>query len=375
MSQTIPFPIIRVGESDPFARGLCHGRMARDQVVASLRTYRRLFKDFVGIEWEDAKRIGLRYARPIGAYAPDLLEEIRGVAEGSGNDLAEILALNSRSEIALSARLVDGCTAFAAFGTATAGGDVLLCQNWDWRASQREAFVVLLIEREDRPAITMLTEAGIIGKIGFNSAGLGACLNAIVTDQVREDGVPLHVVLRRILDSRNLGDAIQAVGAAGIASAANFLIAQDRGGALDIEAVPSDFDVLLPDRDMICHTNHLRSLRLVAVRDLGKMVLPDSYPRLARVVRLLEERHGCLSEAEAYAILRDRDNGPDSICRREDPQDPEGKRLQTVFSVVMNLTRRQLSVTDGPPDAAEYLFLPVASASIEPDAIASPVMA
>jgi isopenicillin-N N-acyltransferase like protein len=375
MSQTIPFPIIRVGESDPFARGLCHGRMARDQVVASLRTYRRLFKDFVGIEWEDAKRIGMRYARPIGAYAPDLLEEIRGVAEGSGNDLAEILALNSRSEIALSARLVDGCTAFAAFGTATAGGDVLLCQNWDWRASQREAFVVLLIEREDRPAITMLTEAGIIGKIGFNSAGLGACLNAIVTDQVREDGVPLHVVLRRILDSRNLGDAIQAVGAAGIASAANFLIAQDRGGALDIEAVPSDFDVLLPDRDMICHTNHLRSLRLVAVRDLGKMVLPDSYPRLARVVRLLEERHGCLSEAEAYAILRDRDNGPDSICRREDPQDPEGKRLQTVFSVVMNLTRRQLSVTDGPPDAAEYLFLPVASASIEPDAIASPVMA
>jgi isopenicillin-N N-acyltransferase like protein len=375
MSQTIPFPIIHIGESDPFARGFDHGRMARDQVVASLRTYRRLFKDFVGIEWEDAKRIGMRYARPIGAYAPDLLEEIRGVAEGSGNDLAEILALNSRSEIALSARLVDGCTAFAAFGTATAGGDVLLCQNWDWRASQREAFVVLLIEREDRPAITMLTEAGIIGKIGFNSAGLGACLNAIVTDQVREDGVPLHVVLRRILDSRNLGDAIQAVGAAGIASAANFLIAQDRGGALDIEAVPSDFDVLLPDRDMICHTNHLRSLRLVAVRDLGKMVLPDSYPRLARVVRLLEERHGCLSEAEAYAILRDRDNGPDSICRREDPQDPEGKRLQTVFSVVMNLTRRQLSVTDGPPDAAEYLFLPVASASMEPDAIASPVMA
>jgi isopenicillin-N N-acyltransferase-like protein len=375
MPETIPFPIIRIGESDPFARGFAHGRMARDQVVASLRTYRRLFKDFVGIEWEDAKRIGMRYARPIGAYAPDLLVEIRGVAEGSGTDLAEILALNSRSEIALSARLVDGCTAFAAFGTATAGGDVLLCQNWDWRASQREAFVVLLIEREDRPAITMLTEAGIIGKIGFNSAGLGACLNAIVTDQVREDGVPLHLVLRRILDSCNLGDAIQAVGAAGIASAANFLIAQDRGGALDIEAVPSDFDVLLPDRDMICHTNHLRSLRLVAVRDLGKMVLPDSYPRLARAARLLEERHGCLSEAEACTILRDRDNGPDSICRREDPRDPEGKRLQTVFSVVMNLTRRQLRVTDGPPDAAEYFFLPVASAASEADAIASPVMA
>jgi isopenicillin-N N-acyltransferase like protein len=374
VSQTIPFPIIHIGESDPFARGLRHGHMARDQVAASLRTYHRLFKDFVGIEWEDAKRIGMRYADAIGAYAPDLLEEIRGVAEGSGNEVAEILALNARSEIALSARLVDGCTAFAVFGTATAGGDVLLCQNWDWRASQRAAFIVLLIERQDDPSITMLTEAGIIGKIGFNSAGLGACLNAIVTDQVREDGTPLHVVLRRILDSRNLGDAIQAVGTGSIASAANFLIAQDRGGALDIEAVPSDFDVLLPERDMICHTNHLRSPRLVGVRDLGKIVLPDSYPRLSRVMRLLDERHGRLSEDEACAILRDRDNGPDSICRREDPRDPEGKRLQTVFSVVMNLTRRQLSITDGPPDAAEYVSVPLAGAWSEPDVVASRVV-
>jgi hypothetical protein len=42
-----------------------------------------------------------------------LLPEIEGVAEGSGFERAEILALNARSEIALTSRLVDGCTAFA----------------------------------------------------------------------------------------------------------------------------------------------------------------------------------------------------------------------------------------------------------------------
>lgn len=357
MSDNFPFPVVRTNAVEPFDRGFQHGAEARDQIAVSIATYKQLFKDFVGIEWAEAKRLGANYAGPIGQYAPDLLEEIRGVAEGSGYELDEILALNSRSEIALSARLVDGCTSFSVFGTATTDGSVLLCQNWDWRASQRGAFIVLIIEREDRPSITMLTEAGIIGKIGFNSRGLGACLNALVTDEVRDDGVPLHVVLRRILESNNLGDAIEAVSRGNIASAANFLIAQDEGGAIDIEAVPSEFDVLLPDKDMIWHTNHLRSLRLVGVRDLGKHVLPDSYPRLARVARLLEERHGRMSVEESMFILRDGANGPDAICRREDPADPAGKRLQTVFSVIMNLTAGDLHVADGPPDAAEYVSL------------------
>ena len=84
----------------------------------------------------------------------------------------------------------------------------------------------------------MLTEAGIVGKLGFNSAGLGVCLNAIVTDRLNPDGTPLHVVLRGILDSRTLGDAITAAGRADIACSANFLVAQHGNGAVDIEAVP-----------------------------------------------------------------------------------------------------------------------------------------
>lgn len=357
MSTKLPFPTIRIGHTDPYSRGLQHGKEARQRIAASLTTYRRLFQDFVGIDWDEAQRMGAAYSEPIRAYAPDLLDEIRGVADGSGHQFEEIMALNARSEIALSARLVDGCTAFAAFASATADGSTLLCQNWDWRASQREAFLMLLIEMPDRPSLTMLTEAGIIGKIGFNSAGLGACLNAIVTDQVRADGIPLHIVLRRILEAETLADAIEAVSRANIASAANFLVAQHGGGALDIEAVPGDFDVLLPKQDVIWHTNHLLSPKISGVRDLGKYVLPDSYPRLARVAQLLEQKRGSLTEQEAKAILRDTSNGPDSICRREDESDPEGKRLQTVFSIIMNLTRRELHVSDGPPHQTEYVTL------------------
>jgi isopenicillin-N N-acyltransferase-like protein len=355
---SFPFPVHTIDAESGFERGLQHGTLARDQVAVSLDTYQKLFRDFVRIEWDEAKEIGERYGEAITAFDPELFEEIRGVSEGSGFEVAEILALNARSEIALSVRMVDGCTAFAAFEGATVDRMTLLCQNWDWRASQRDAFVTFVIARQGKPEITMLTEAGIIGKIGFNSNGLGVCLNAIVTDQVRADATPLHVVLRGILESRNLGEAIETVARAGIASAANFLVAQHGVGAIDIEALPSGMDVLLPERDVLVHTNHLLSLRFLSVRDLAVHVLPDSYPRLARARRLLEAHRGLLSLETAQEILRDHANEPDGICRHEDAVgDPEGKRLQSVFSVMMDLERRELSVTDGPPCSSAYFQL------------------
>jgi isopenicillin-N N-acyltransferase like protein len=352
------FPAHRISGASPFDRGVEHGRLAAEQISATIATYRQIFRDFVDVTWDEAKRIGESYGPAIERYDPDTAEEIRGVATGSGFEHAEILALNSRSEIALSSRLVEGCTAFAAFGRATRGETTVIAQNWDWRPALQESMVLLLLEQPPKPSLTMLTEAGIVGKLGFNSEGLGVCLNAIVTDRLNPEGTPLHVVLRGILDSRTLGDAIGAAARADIACSANFLVAQHGNGAVDIEAVPHDLDVLLPERDVLPHTNHLVSPRLSTVRCLGKLAFPDTYPRLARVLRLLEERWGALDVDAAREILRDHGNAPDSICRHVDEVvDPEGKRIHSVFSLVMNLELGTLEVTDGPPCSAEF-FIP-----------------
>lgn len=355
---SFPFPHYVVDADDPFERGLQHGRAAGERVRASVQTYQRMFQDFVGVDWKHAKAMGEAYGSTVAQFDSALLEEIRGVAAASGFETSEILALNARSEIALGPGIIDGCTALAAFGSATADGSTLLCQNWDWRASQRDAFVAFTVSRPGRPRFTMLTEAGIIGKIGFNECGLGVCLNAIVTDEVRLDGTPLHVVLRGILESRSLGDAVETVSRGRIASAANFLVAQAGAGALDIEATPSRTDVLLPERDTLVHTNHLQSSRLANVNDLGVNVLPDTYPRLATARRFVEQHHGQLDRGAMQDILRSHVNEPDAICRHEDTmRDPEGKRLQSVFSVVMDLDRQRLWATDGPPCSAEYVEL------------------
>ncbi len=274
--------------------------VAREQITANLGTYRQIFRDFVGIDWEEARRIGSDYRGQIERYDAGLAEEIRVVATGGGFEHPDILALNVRSEIALSAQLVlDGCTAFAAFGRATRAATTVLCQNWDWRPALRESMVVLLLSQPGKPSLTLLTEAGIIGKLGFNSAGLGVCLNAIVTDRLEPSGTPLHVVLRAILDSRTLGDAVTAVARANIACSASFLLAQHGNGAIDIEAVPGDVDILLPDaeHDVLAHTNHPQSLRLTGVRDLGKLAFGDTYPGWPGC-------GGCFTSATASSTLR-----------------------------------------------------------------------
>ena len=56
-------------------------------------------------------------------------------------------------------------------------------------------------------------------------------------------------------------------------------------------------------------------------------------------------------------ILRDHLNHPDSICRHPDGRDPELEQCQTVASIIMNLSRKEVHVASGPPCESEYQAL------------------
>ena len=63
---------------------------------------------------------------------------------------SEILALNARTELLPAQRSLTGadageCTAIAVSPAASATGETLLAQNWDWVGSQREALILLRV--------------------------------------------------------------------------------------------------------------------------------------------------------------------------------------------------------------------------------------
>ncbi|MCM3088315.1 C45 family peptidase [Bhargavaea ginsengi] len=314
----------------PYEIGRGHGEQGKKEIGKSLETYEALFLGYTGMSWQAACEKALMHHDAISAFRPEYLEELQGVADGAGVRFEDILALNARSEIALTAT-PDGCTSFAG----KKGGEVWLGQNWDWKSSQTDSLLDLEISQEGKPSVRMITEGGIIGKIGCNSAGVGVCLNALMT-RTWQPKVPIHLGLRAVLDSHTFEEASEAVKDGKMASPAHFLIASKDGEMAGTEVSPVHTAAIPPEDGMVIHTNHICDPRMQeAVADFP---IPDSAPRLARIKELMNGLEDKASAEQLFGMLSDHDNYPDSICRHINPSHPEHMQMETVFSIVMNLT-------------------------------------
>jgi len=112
------FPVIECAGT-PYEIGLAHGKGAAPQIRATVDTYKAMF-------WDYSRRYAKTFIGTIGEYDADLMEEICGVADGSGYEREDILALNVRSEIVLQGAQVPqadgGCTSFAFLPRVTEAG-------------------------------------------------------------------------------------------------------------------------------------------------------------------------------------------------------------------------------------------------------------
>src|SRR5690606_33150158 len=138
---------------------------------------------------------------------------------------------------------------------------------------------------QDKPEIKMITEGGIIGKIGCNNAGVGVCLNALLTG-TWEAKVPIHIGLRKILDSYSFDEAVSAVNNNQIASPANFLIASSDKRIIDLEVSPIYTAQIDPVNGMLVHTNHICSPALKNV--VAENATDESYNRFNVMDSLLK---------------------------------------------------------------------------------------
>jgi isopenicillin-N N-acyltransferase like protein len=97
-------PRIRVAGT-PCERGRRYGAQARAQVHLSVQAYRRVFAHYAGWHWPAVRRAAAAFEAPIAAFRPAYLDEMRGIAEGSGLDLADVLAINTRTEVMYAAKV------------------------------------------------------------------------------------------------------------------------------------------------------------------------------------------------------------------------------------------------------------------------------
>lgn len=367
------FPVIDVNGSAR-ERGRLHGAAARQRVARSIATYARLFA-FCGIDWREAQRLGAGYRDAIDALGGQMMEEIEGIAEGAGREVNEILALNARTEILPPtypgephphwseldadnrASGVPGwdwgeCTAIAVPPTRSPSGETLLAQNWDWLGAQRESLILLRAREADGPGFLTLTEAGMLAKIGLNERGFGVCLNILRSGADGErPGAPVHPLLRALLRCGSVTEAIDATRSLGFGASSNVLCADASGNAANLEFSPAGLQVI-QGGGVLCHTNHFLSPEGA----LGQAALApslSSIPRFERARALLEDS-GRVGISDLKRILRDESNGPLSICRRPDASLPVEVRVESVASVIMELTAGRMHVAPNVPSLVAY---------------------
>jgi isopenicillin-N N-acyltransferase like protein len=358
---------LRLRGSSPYEIGLQHGQLAKEQIYNNILTYSAFFKETAGLEnWEDVKKRATIFIPTLEKLYPEILEEIQGIADGAKLDREDILALNVRSEIALTNYdnapkegekeavppvITDGCTSIAQLSQD--GSRLVLAQNWDWLEELHNGIVTLdIITPDEKTHLQFLNEAGLVGKIGLNSYGVGICMNALRCGALDTNRLPTHFMARRVLQyAKSFDEAVQMLDEFGGACTFNLVIADMQGKFGTVEISPNGVSVISPLESndtskvpgrgplFVAHTNHVMTPPTDFPRGpIYDRPAPNSFSRLERMTELtrIDLQGGSSVTLESInERLKDQQGTPYSICRDRPPGAKGMEKMTTLATVLM----------------------------------------
>ena len=184
------------------------GEATRDEIRSFCDAAIRQVGKTIRISRAAAMEIAAASIEYAETYSRDMVDELRGMAEGARVSLEDLMLLQIRNQLRPDPDA--GCTSLAMTGQGATTAGNLVAQNWD-NDPELDAFTVVLTRRPTgKPALTTLAQAGLIAYIGFNDAGIGACLNTLPAP-ARKLGVPHYFTLRGIFEADSLEGAVEAV--------------------------------------------------------------------------------------------------------------------------------------------------------------------
>ena len=332
--------------------GRAIGESLRDGLQEVAEVHRAAVERTLG--WERAMEITRQLIPHAEATVPHCMQELLGMAQGSEVSLEILFSANALQEIRfLAGRDAaspnsdddgdDECTSLAVDQHGTADGRVLLAHNEDAGAHRWPLRYVVRARPTGRPAFVGFAYAGCLLYQGMNDCAIGSVGNALYFRDIRP-GSPKLLAYRDVLDATFLEDALRRTIRSGRANGNNHLIANADGDIYDVEVSGGDYAVIPAARDWLAHTNHAIDPTMQAL-EWGDLL--NSGMRLRRVEKLLDRGNGRHTVESLFDILSDHSNYPKSVCKHADPVvNPD---VQTIASVVVDLTAGELHVRDGNP--------------------------
>lgn len=321
--------------------GYSHGKALAGEIKRFYSLFlTKLAKRDVSIE--TALEITRKLGKCIEKYTPDLIEEVRGIADGSKMGYESVLSLNCMFEIPRIAgrKEIHYCTVWGV----TDGRKCLAVQNLDLASEYGEFLTHFSISPVNKEPVLLLAMPGMVGMMGMNGNGLVFSGTTVSSREVSY-GLPKPFIGRTILHNCDtVIDATEFLQNVPKTTGGNPLLADARGGLRVLECSAIKCAVLTPEKGYVASTNHYTD------DDLFGLSPPDtesSKARLGRINWLLEHtKDRDLDEMLSFA--RDHEHSPDNltICRHGS--------ISTVSSLVFIPSERCIWIASGLPCSTYY---------------------
>ncbi|MCB0654672.1 MAG: hypothetical protein KDC57_00985 [Saprospiraceae bacterium] len=344
--------------------GMQHGKALKPEIAGIIAAWKKntsavLEKD-AGVVLDEFFAYA-QFDEAIKRWTPDLYDEVRGIADGSGQAFHDVMVLNLLDEFWVYVNNLNNHHCSGVGVPAKGNRPGYISQNMDLENYTDGYQVMMRLEGNDhRPEQLILTHPGLIALNGLNEQGIGVCVNTLMQLRASSTGLPVAFVIRRILGSTNKEDLLQFIQTVPHASGQNYLIGI-KGEVFDFEASAHQVIRFNPmnENGSVYHTNHPLvnddvkpwfSAFNPSGSNGSKPVQDNSYFRFKAVEQRISE-NAEVSESTLMAALRSRDSQNNPVCR----SNLGNGQGYTFASVIMTMAEKPyIQVTAGPPDESEY---------------------
>jgi isopenicillin-N N-acyltransferase-like protein len=332
--------------------GEAHGESQRDRIREHAERFLGSLLSMTAVRLTE-QELWDRWAPQVAVNrreAPELVEEMQGISRGAAMPFERVFLLNSLLDLN-SFRYLDLATAYAGCSTfavaAEAGtGRTLVGQTYDMPAFHQDYLTLLRLKPTAGPRQLVFTFAGIVGAAGLNEAGIALNINYLSPLDVGLGR--LHsIVVRQILASAQLADALTHPVMPPRAGGAHYLVVDRDGNVLSIETTARRFAVAYPQGPAIGHTNHYLAAELRDIERLRAGSIGSSLARYTALRRFLQENGDRLTVDAIMELSRNHTAYPRSICAHGISSEPAECRTRTVAALVQIPADGVMHVTNG----------------------------
>jgi predicted choloylglycine hydrolase len=305
------------------------------------------------IQGQGIRSLGLRVPSPdprmkeltqgcrsqLAKHAPELLEEMTGLADAAGDDADALTTLMLTSPLAQTA---PSCSIVAVLPERSADGKLWVGRNYDYfYEPAKQAATTYLTYPEGGFASLGNSDIWVGRSDGLNEAGLFIGLTATFHAGVKS-GLAFWFIVRMILDRcKSVEEAIQIMESVPHAQSRNYLLADRSGKAAVVEATIEGISIREPEDGLLVTTNHCECPGL---RGREMFAPPDSSIRYQRL-RMLAEKTA-ITAVDIKEALGDREA---FVCAHSQLF---GQAFGTIWSLVGQPEQRQLEIADGVPSGS-----------------------